>query len=530
MAATKKRSIAEAESLINAMVPDIEKPYQVPDNWFWGYLTTSFAECKDGFRKPVNATERSSRIGDVPYYGATGQVGWIDDYLTDEELVLLGEDGAPFLDLLKDKAYLISGKAWVNNHAHILKSYFGHVGNLYLLYYLNTFNYSGFVNGTTRLKLTQASMDTIPIPIAPLAEQQRIVERIESLFAKLDEAKEKAQAVVDGFEDRKAAILHKAFTGGLTDNWRAEKGIPLSSWETMTSSDLFVYVTSGSRGWSQFYSDDGAIFVRMGNLDHGTIELDFSDIQHVKLPDKAEGQRSLIQKGDILISITADVGMIGLVRDVNYEGYINQHIALARPTDKDCAEFIAWYLVSDIGYNQLKNKQRGATKVGLGLDDIRALTLSMPCKQEQEEIVKIITNLLDKEEEAKQAADQVMSTIDTMKKSILARAFRGELGTNDPNDESALELLKKVLSVEPTPQPRKKGVTLPKEFSGELKTELERKIVKLFIQRETDSLPIKDLMSVSSKPFDVLETLHDLEKRQIIKRAENNSTTYELMR
>ena len=124
MAAAKKRSIAKSESQIDAMVPDIEKPYQVPDNWFWGYLTASFAECKDGFRKPVNATERSSRIGDVPYYGATGQVGWIDDYLTDEELVLLGEDGAPFLDLMKDKAYLISGKAWVNNHAHILKSYF----------------------------------------------------------------------------------------------------------------------------------------------------------------------------------------------------------------------------------------------------------------------------------------------------------------------------------------------------------------------------------------------------------------------
>ena len=100
---------------------------------------------------------------------------------------------APFLDLLKDKAYLISGKAWVNNHAHILKSFFD-ISEIYTFNYLNVFNFTGYVNGTTRLKLTQSSMDTIPVPVL-LVEQQRIVDRIESLFAKLDEAEEKYVAV-----------------------------------------------------------------------------------------------------------------------------------------------------------------------------------------------------------------------------------------------------------------------------------------------------------------------------------------------
>ena len=224
MARVKKENVlTPEEKLAQALVPKTEQPYRVPENWCWSYLTKGFAECLDSNRKPINATERAGRIGDIPYYGATGQVGWIDDYLTDEELVLLGEDGAPFLDLLKDKAYLISGKAWVNNHAHILKSLFGHAGNLYLVNYLNVFNFTGYVNGTTRLKLTQSSMDTIPVPVPPLAEQQRIVDRIESLFAKLDEAKEKAQTVVDSFENRKAAILHKAFTGELTKEWRRKQ-------------------------------------------------------------------------------------------------------------------------------------------------------------------------------------------------------------------------------------------------------------------------------------------------------------------
>ena len=194
--------------------------------------------------------------------------------------------------------------------------------------------YSGTV-GQQRI-----SMDYVreyPVPLPPLSEQRRIVDRIESLFAKLDESKEKTQAVIDGYEERKAAILHRAFTGELTEGWRKEHKLDMSSWIPTTSNELFEYVTSGSRGWAQYYSDSGSVFIRMGNLDHGTIELDMSDIQYVKLPDKAEGQRSLVQNGDILISITADVGMIGLVKDVDFEGYINQHIALARPVDTDSA-------------------------------------------------------------------------------------------------------------------------------------------------------------------------------------------------
>ena len=219
----------------------------------------------------------------------------------------------------------------------------------------------------------------------------------------------------------------------------------LDSWTPKTSKELFEYVTSGSRGWAQYYSESGAVFVRMGNLDHGTIELDFTDIQHVCLPDKAEGQRSRLQKNDILISITADVGMIGLVREIPFEAYINQHIALARANNRNNSEFIAWYLVSDVGLKQMRGKQRGATKVGLGLDDIRSLQLPMPKLEEQEEIISILHKMMVQEQKAKEAAEAVLTQIDIMKKAILARAFRGELGTNDPKEESMGELLRSIL-------------------------------------------------------------------------------------
>ena len=135
--------------------------------------------------------------------------------------------------------------------------------------------------------------------------------------------------------------------------------------------------------------------------------------------------------------------MVGIVREMEQNAYINQHIALARPTAKDNAEFLAWYLISDVGLQQMRNKQRGATKIGLGLDDIRSLELLIPTREEQDEVVHILDDLLAKEQQAKEAAEGVLEQIDLIKKAILARAFRGELGTNDPNEESVQELLKK---------------------------------------------------------------------------------------
>lgn len=314
---------------------------------------------------------------------------------------------------------------------------------MYLFYYCisqkNVFIEKG--KGGAQPNISQIILKQYPIPLPPLSEQQRIVERIEELFAKLDEAKERLQEVAESFAVRKAALLHKAFTGELTKQWRLENGVSDESWEEKKGEDFFEYVTSGSRGWAKYYSDKGSIFVRMGNLNHGTIELDLSDIQYVELPDQVEGQRSKLQKNDILISITADVGMIGLVRE-DMDAYINQHVALARPKNDLYAEFLAWYFVSDVGLQQMQNKQRGATKIGLGLQDIRSIILKIPTLSEQHEIVRLIDDLLARERKAQQATEQALASIDLMKKSILARAFRGELGTNKASEASALELLR----------------------------------------------------------------------------------------
>ena len=520
--AKKEAALTPEERLQAALVPDWEWPYKLPENWCWVYAPHIF-DIEYGKGLP---TKQLSDTG-YPVFGANGQIGFYSEYMYKEPQALMSCRGAYSGTMNKSLPY-----SYVTSNSLIISSPRGLMGTDCIYYLFSALNVSELISGTAQPQVTVQAFDGFPIPLSPLAEQQRIVDRIESLFAKLDEAKEKAQTVVDSFETRKAAILHKAFTGELTAKWRRTHGLSLDTWKEVAADSLFEYVTSGSRGWAKYYDESGAVFIRMGNLDHGTIELDFSDIQHVKLPNKAEGQRSRIRKNDILISITADVGMVGLVRNDDFEAYINQHIALARPVMSESAEFIAWYLVSDIGLKQMQEKQRGATKVGLSLNDIRALQLKIPLIEEQNEILKVIKMWIGKEHQAKEAAEVVLDQIDLMKKSILARAFRGELGTNDPSEESAVELLRQVIEQEDgdvvRPKAKAKRIAIPAEIKLLLSGANEEAIVKLLLKAAPQSVSTQTVMSISKKKFELMDALRNLEKKQIV--SKSDSGEYSLVR
>ena len=444
----KKEILTPEERLQAALVPESEQPYKVPGNWCWTYLTKGAAECLDSFRKPINASERANREGDISYYGATGQVGWIDDFLTNEQLVLVGEDGAPFLDLIKDKAYIIEGKAWVNNHAHILRSRFGTVGNLFLMHYLNAFNYNDFVNGTTRLKLTQGSMDTMPVPIPPLTEQQRIVDRIESLFAKLDEAKQKAQDALDSFETRKAAILHKAFTGELTAQWRKEHGVGMESWETHKLVECFEIVSGIQKTPARSPKDNPVPYLAVANVYRDKIDL--SDIRYFEVTPE-ELEKLKLQDKDILIvegnGSGNEIGRCAMWHNELPLCIHQNHIIRMRNKTADVLpEYVLYYLNSQAGKSVMQ--ERAKTTAGLfnlSAGKVKTIPLPFASLDEQIEIVRILDDLLDKEQQAKEAAEGMLGQIDLIKKAILARAFRGELGTNNPSEESAVELLKVIV-------------------------------------------------------------------------------------
>lgn len=441
----KKTALTIEERLQQALVPAEEQPYEVPENWVWVRLIGNVNSCLDGYRKPINSSERAKRVGKVPYYGATGQVGWIDDYLTNEHLVLLGEDGAPFLDLLKDKAYIIFGEAWVNNHAHILKSYFGEIGNVFLMHYLNMVDYKDYVKGTTRLKLTQGSMQLMPFPLPPLSEQQRIVERIEELFAKLDEAKERLQEVADSFAVRKAAILHNAFTGELTKQWRRENGVSDESWEEKKLGEVGFWLGGGTPSTSreEYWENGNILWITSKDMKSAVIEDTLMKVNEIGVKNSSA---NYIEKPALLVVMRSGILRRTFpVAMVKKPFTVNQDLKAIIP-DKDDLEFLYWMLLSNEQRILDTCMKNGTTVESINSNALKDLTFKCPTLPEQHEIVRLIDDLLARERSAQQAAEQALASIDLMKKSILARAFRGELGTNKASEASALELLKQVLA------------------------------------------------------------------------------------
>ena len=158
----------------------------LPKGWKVCHLS-EVIDLLDNKRQPIKAEVRAERIKGkkflFPYYGATGFAGYIDDYLIEGKFILLGEDGAPFLDKYAEKAYAVGGKLWVNNHAHVLQP---KIDFDYLRIYLNAFDYYGIAKGTTRLKLTQGDMNQIPVWVPPLQEQMRISSKVQAVFTAID--------------------------------------------------------------------------------------------------------------------------------------------------------------------------------------------------------------------------------------------------------------------------------------------------------------------------------------------------------
>ena len=266
--------------------------------------------------------------------------------------------------------------------------------------------------GTTFKAITQDVVKNLEIPIPPLPEQERIVARIEELFSQLDAGVETLKKTKAQLAVYRQAVLKEAFS------YCAEKK-PIR--------EMSSIVTSGSRGWAKYYCDNGAKFIRIGNLTRNKIYIDLDDIQHVQLPDKAEGTRTKLAPNDVLVSITADLGSIGLVPNGIGEAYVNQHIAMIRFNNQMQGEFYAWYLRSEYGQQDLLRNKRGGGKLGLGLDDIRDSRVPVVSNETAESILSIIECRLSVCDSIEHTVDLALQQAEAMRQSILKDAFEGKL-------------------------------------------------------------------------------------------------------
>jgi type I restriction enzyme S subunit len=192
---------------------EYDLPDDLPESWAGAYIG-EIADCLDSVRVPINKDERARREGDIPYYGANGQVGWIDDYLFDENLVIVVEDET-FIGRTKPFSYKITGRSWVNNHAHVLRP-LGGMSADFLNYSLMFYPFIPLTSGTTgRRKLTQKSLLAAPYKLPPLREQKQIVARIKKYFDLADSLQNELEDGLGQYETLDQSILAKAFRGEL---------------------------------------------------------------------------------------------------------------------------------------------------------------------------------------------------------------------------------------------------------------------------------------------------------------------------
>lgn len=331
-----------------------------------------------------------------------------DKYLISGESIVFGTGGKPSCHYVNEPfAYstdcVVAQKRNEDIHSNFYYYYFrqNRLGEIQ-----KTFTGSGLQH-TSKKKI-----GALLVPVLPKEEQQRIVERIEEMFSQLDSAVETLNKTKQQLAVYRQAVLKEAFS---------------NIKDTATIREVSTLVTSGSRGWAKYYSNQGAKFIRIGNLTRDSIDIVFDDVQYVELPDKAEGLRSKLQPNDVLVSITADLGSIGLVPQNIGEAYINQHIAVVRFKNTDQGKFMAWYLKSDYGQKDLLKNKRGAGKLGLGLDDIRDSKVPVVSDDVAESIVNVIEARISVCDSIEKTVDTALQQAEAMRQSILKKAFEGKL-------------------------------------------------------------------------------------------------------
>ena len=442
----EEKAIIHDERLAQALVPEDEQPYAIPGNWVWVRLG-DIINIKSGTSLPV---ENECETGEVIYLKVA------DMNMEENQFEIVSS--SRFVDkfvpsqLIPSNSILFPkrGGAIFTNKKRItytpiladlnIMAITPFVANfLFTYYWFLNIDLATLNNGSNVPQINNKDIEPLHFPLPPLAEQQRIVERIESLFEKLDCARELAQNALDSFETRKAAILHKAFTGELTRKWREENGVGMESWEEKRLDDCGQWFGGGTPNTNiSDYWDDGTIlWVTPKDMKAITI-IDTID----KITQKAvnESSANLLKKSAVLFVMRSGILQRVLpIAMTTQQVTVNQDMKAVIPHNDILLEYLCWFCISREKDIREKCSKNGTTVESINTEMLYAYTVNIPTVTEQQEIVRIFDSLLEKDQHVRTLCG-IIEKIDLMKKAILARAFRGELGTNDSGEESAMEL------------------------------------------------------------------------------------------
>jgi type I restriction enzyme S subunit len=371
------------------------------------------SENLDSKRVPITKNIRSN--GTIPYYGASGIVDYVEEYLFDDDLLLVSEDGANLLARTYPIAFSISGKTWVNNHAHVLK-FSNSTTQKFVEIYLNSIKLDDFVSGMAQPKLNQTMLNKIPILLPPLPEQQRIVSILDECFAAIAKAKTNAEQNLKNAKELFESYLHGLFSNG--------------KWETKTLKELTTKIGSGAtpRGGQENYKAEGISLVRSMNVH----DWEFRERNLAFIDDKQAKELDgvTIQEDDVLLNITgASVARCCVFPKEYLPARVNQHVSIIR-SKKDLldARFLNLLLTSKTYKDQLLfTGEQGATRQAITKTQIEAFKISIPSLKEQQTIVRQLDALSAETQKLVAIYQQKLLNLEELKKSVLQKAFAGEL-------------------------------------------------------------------------------------------------------
>ena len=401
----------------------------LPNGWRWEKFG-DIVHNLDGKRKPLSKEVRSKRNGQYRYYGATEIVDYIDDYLFEGEHLLIGEDGANLLSKSKALAFIVDGKFWVNNHAHVLQAKETSV-NKYLCYYFNSLNLSKFVTGTAQPKLTQGNLNKIEIPICPFHIQKKIVSKIEELFSELDKGIENLRTAQQQLKTYRQAVLKWAFEGRLTNENVKDGELP-KGWKNVSITELVEKNKHALKAGPFGSSLKKEFYVPKGYKIYGQEQVISGDAFYGDYFVSEEKYQELtsckIKPFDILIRLVGTVGKVLLLPENCHNGIINPRlvkISLAR--NVYLPKFFKYYFESSFVKSFYGAETRGTTMDVLNLGIIKTIPFPLCTIEEQNKIIQEIESRFSVADKMEESIIQSLQQAEGLRQSILKKAFEGKL-------------------------------------------------------------------------------------------------------
>jgi type I restriction enzyme S subunit len=288
------------------------------------------------------------------------------------------------------------------------------------------------------VKVAQGHIRAWRLAVPSLVRQRAIAAFLDRKTSAIDALITKKERLIELLQEKRQALITQAVTKGLDPNvpmrdsgieWLGE--IP-AHWGVRRVKNVAQFVTSGSRGWAEFYSESGPLFLRIGNLDAESVSLDLRDVQRVSPPSGAEGKRTRVRTGDVLVSITALIGAVATVRGDLGEAYVNQHLALVRPIEsKVVPTWLGYALAGRSGIAQVESGMYGGTKVGLGLDDVRGLWFCLPPVAEQAGIASWLDRQIGSIGKTIRKVQEQTSNVREYRQALISAAVTGKIDVGE---------------------------------------------------------------------------------------------------